>query len=565
MRRLALIAALFGVLFALLVAAPTPVQAADVTATNAGDAYVAKASPNANFGQANPEKVRRKTTRAGNITYLRFTSPAAGTATLRLYVNTSATGNLEAHATAGGWTEAGLKWSNKPAVGALLGTGPLPASTGNVTIPVGAVPAGEVNLAVLSASTATKAQAFVSEEGSDVAQRPTLTVTPTPPPTTAPPTTDPPTTAPPTTPPATTDPATTTPAPTTTTPPAGTFGVRVTGNLLTSTLDGSTVQLRGVNRSGTEYACTEGWGIFDGPVTTPDLQRIKDWGANAVRVSLEEDCWLGLSNVEAAYGGANYRTAITDYVARLTALGLYVIIDEHGHIVGNSNDQAPMPDRANAPAFWASVAAAFAGNPAVTFDLFNEPYPDSNRDTAAAWTCVRDGGTCPGVTYTAAGMTELLAAVRNAGAQNVVMVGGPQYAGTLSQWLTYRPADPASQLAASIHIYYDTPATPERAPCWASACWDAQIAPVAATVPVVMGEIGEHDCTFTLIDGSYDGPGGQGSLVAWADAHHVSYLAWSWIASASSCASGPTLISAWDGTPNPGYGTGYRAWLLGPH
>ena len=28
---------------------------------------------------------------------------------------------------------------------------------------------------------------------------------------------------------------------------------------------GQQVKLHGVNRSGTEYACIQGWGIFDGP------------------------------------------------------------------------------------------------------------------------------------------------------------------------------------------------------------------------------------------------------------------------------------------------------------
>jgi hypothetical protein len=44
-------------------------------------------------------------------------------------------------------------------------------------------------------------------------------------------------------------------------------GLRVTGNEL---VDGSNnvVHLRGVNRSGTEYACVQGWGIFDG-LSTP--------------------------------------------------------------------------------------------------------------------------------------------------------------------------------------------------------------------------------------------------------------------------------------------------------
>jgi hypothetical protein len=44
------------------------------------------------------------------------------------------------------------------------------------------------------------------------------------------------------------------------------------------------------------------------------------------------------------------------------------------------------------------------------------------------------------------------------------------------------------------------------------------IAPVAAKVPVVTGELGEYDCTSSFID----------SYMAWADAHGVSYLAWAW-------------------------------------
>ena len=35
--------------------------------------------------------------------------------------------------------------------------------------------------------------------------------------------------------------------------------------IASSTSPGSQVLFQGVNRSGTEYACVQGWGIFDGP------------------------------------------------------------------------------------------------------------------------------------------------------------------------------------------------------------------------------------------------------------------------------------------------------------
>ena len=328
---------------------------------------------------------------------------------------------------------------------------------------------------------------------------------------------------------------------------------------------GAEVRLLGVNRSGTQYACVEGWGIFDGPTDDAALSRIAAWGANAVRVPLNESCWLGINGVDPAYSGETYRTAIHEYVDRLNAAGLRVILDLHWTAPGEAlaTEQQPMADRDHAPDFWRSVAREFKRNRSVVFDLFNEPYPDSNASSTAAWECVRDGGTCPGVPYVAAGMQELVDAVRETGARNVVMVGGPQYSGTVEKWTEYRPRDPRHQLAASIHIYFDTPASPEWSPCYLQSCWEATIAELARTTPVVIGELGERDCTSDLIDGTALTPP-QESLLDWADAHDVSYLAWGW--TTSSCTDEPALITDYDGTPT-GYGEGIRRHLLSlaPH
>ncbi len=50
------------------------------------------------------------------------------------------------------------------------------------------------------------------------------------------------------------------------------------------------------------------------------------------------------------------------------------------------------PDTDHDIDFWKSVATAFSSNSAVIFDLFNEPYPDNNQDTSAAWSCMANGG-----------------------------------------------------------------------------------------------------------------------------------------------------------------------------
>jgi len=181
----------------------------------------------------------------------------------------------------------------------------------------------------------------------------------------------------------------------------------------------------------------------------------------------------------------------------------------------------------------------------VDFDLFNEPYPDSNQDTTAAWRCWRDGGACAGVPFKAAGMQELVQAIRGRGARNVIMLGGVQYANALSHWLTYQPADTAHNLAAAWHAY-------DFNACNTVTCWESTIAPIAQRVPVVVGEFGEktHGVRFVT------------TLLTWLDRlpQGASYLAWTWDA----WKSWDALIIDYNGTPNPTtYGITYYDYLTG--
>jgi len=320
-------------------------------------------------------------------------------------------------------------------------------------------------------------------------------------------------------------------------PPAGAPRLRVSGSRLVDA-GGATIRLRGVNRSGAEYACAQGWGMWDGPADSASVAAIAGWKANAVRVPLNESCWLGIGGVPAQYAGASYQQAIAGYVGRLNRAGLVAILDLHWNAPGAEKAlaQHPMPDRDHSPEFWRQVATAYKGNDAVVFDLFNEPYPDGNADTPEAWRCWREGGTCRGVPYTAAGMQELVDAVRGTGATNVVLAGGVQYAGTLTSWLANRPVDPTGNLAASWHVY-------NFGWCVTPACWNAQAAPVAAQVPLVLGEIGQDDRGSAFVT----------SLMDWMDAHQGSYLAWSWDVWGQPL----DLITSYDGTPTA-YGQTFR-------
>jgi endoglucanase len=333
------------------------------------------------------------------------------------------------------------------------------------------------------------------------------------------------------------------------------ISIAVEGNHLVDWA-GAPVVLRGANTSGTEYACVSEKSIFDGAqeAAPSSIAAMQKWGFNVARVELNESCWLGIQGVKAAYSGAAYQQAIEQYVEALNAAGMYVIIDMHFSSTGAKakvKGQLPMPDERYAPAFWSSVADAFKGNPAVIFDLFNEPYPNGNSDSAASWTCdLRGsaGGTCKGFHYEAAGMQQLLDSVRTTGASNVVMVGGPQFAGDLDEWLRYEPVDPLHQLAASIHIYWKNPSHPDFSPCYLASCWSGVLAPLSAQVPIVAGEVGELDCGDTLYP----------PFLEFADEHGISYLAWAWFV--GNCAREPSLISDYSGTPTA-YGVGYRQHL----
>ncbi|MEV7027836.1 cellulase family glycosylhydrolase [Kitasatospora sp. NPDC093558] len=346
-----------------------------------------------------------------------------------------------------------------------------------------------------------------------------------------------------------------TPTPTTTPPPSGPApAVHVAGSTLAKA-DGTPITLHGVNRSGVEFMCVQGHGIFDGPADQASVTAMKSWRVNAVRVPLNEDCWLAHSNVDPAYAGAAYISAVRSYVDLLHRNGLVAILDLHwtdgvytgpsaGCSDANATCQKPMPDAAGALPFWASVAQTFTGDDATVLDLFNEPYPSrATGSDATGWACWRDGGTCPGIGFRVAGMQAMVDAVRSTGADNVLLLGGLEYANDLTQWAAHQPSDPLHNVAASWHSYnFNT--------CSNASCWDAQIGPLAAHVPVVTGELGENDCAHGYLD----------TLLPWLDQHGVSYLAWAW--NTWDCSSGPALISSYDGTPTA-FGAGYRAHLAG--
>ena len=89
--------------------------------------------------------------------------------------------------------------------------------------------------------------------------------------------------------------------------------------------DGDTVVLHGMDRSGTEYECVEGRGIFDGPSDQASITAMRSRGpVNAVRVPLNEACWNGGSYVDivSPLRYAMSPSAITSATRRATSVGV---------------------------------------------------------------------------------------------------------------------------------------------------------------------------------------------------------------------------------------------------
>ena len=266
----------------------------------------------------------------------------------------------------------------------------------------------------------------------------------------------------------------------------------------------------------------------------PVIAAMKSWKIDAVRLPLNEDCWLGINLPDPQYGGAPYRSTIVDYVNDLNAAGLAVILDLHWSAPGTerATGQDSMADESHSPKFWSSVAATFKGHQGVVFDLFNEPHN-------LQFSCLIHGG-CEADGVKVAGYDQLISDVRSAGATNVIMVAGIDYAAAPLGFVTTMPYDPRHQLAVSVHVYNFNGAGK-------SVAWGRWVnLGLVSKVPLVTGELGETDCTAKFID----------SYMDWADAHGVSYLAWAYD---SGPCDGPFLIDA-SGNPTK-YGAGYKAHL----
>jgi hypothetical protein len=266
--------------------------------------------------------------------------------------------------------------------------------------------------------------------------------------------------------------------------------------------NGRPTYLRGINRDGLEQNGSFGaWP--DSKPTAPydivDIQKIRSYNVNVVRVPLGSQYWL--SGGPCSEQDPSYIRAVDEMVNWITSMHMLALLDLHTEIPpgtlvcpgSGGQHLEPAPDR-NAVAFWQEVASRYKSNPLVAFELFNEPHDISS----SVW--LNGGGLAlsflgplipSGLPYMPTGMQQLYDTVRATGARNLVFIDGNYYAGDPSPIesdpvrgtnIVYAEHDyPCSQLTTNC----DIDPSPEI----------MRWAPVRARYPVVMTEFGSPDNT----------------------------------------------------------------------
>ena len=319
----------------------------------------------------------------------------------------------------------------------------------------------------------------------------------------------------------------------------------VKGNTIVDA-SGQPYLIHGIARDGLEYNCSG-----EGPLDQQHLAYLGSgvntttgtyWGANTVRLPVSEGFWL---NGAPGYpcSAAQYQNTIKQVVDILTTLKLNVMLDLQWTDAGGQSGQGggpwAMPD-ADSVTFWQQVAPIYKSYSNVLFEAYNEPHPGTWACWTGACTMTGDSGysddckCTKAFTYPSVGMQALVNAIRGAGANNLVLVGGMEWGYDLSQLNTYKLT--GTNVVYDTHPYYPFS---DKLPN----TWDAAFGIPSQTYPVVAAESGEYDC-----DSTY-----ESQLLSYFDAHQIGWAGFSWSLRGNACTY-PLLITDYNGTPAAGYG-----------
>jgi endoglucanase len=132
-------------------------------------------------------------------------------------------------------------------------------------------------------------------------------------------------------------------------------------------------------------------------ITTADLNNLTNAGFNCVRVPVWWGNFYSITNTTST-GWRSDAFAVLDWlVTNCASRGIYVVIDMHGVVGGQSTSDSTgqqnqnqywtsSTDQSETAYLWTQIATHYQGNSAVAgYDLINEPFGNHDTTTAVVW------------------------------------------------------------------------------------------------------------------------------------------------------------------------------------
>lgn len=211
---------------------------------------------------------------------------------------------------------------------------------------------------------------------------------------------------------------------------------------------GEGAPLAGINLAGADFGRVPGsHGTEYLYPTTENIDYYRERGFRLVRLPFK---WERLQPEISAPFDAAERSRLEETVGEVLARGMSVALDPHNYakrrLPGDDWAREYLIGSEALPSetfhdFWVRLAGLFANEPEIHFGLMNEPVGLS----AEAWLAIVDG---------------TVAAIREAGARNLILVPGVEYSGAHS-WLRAgntlmgEAQDPLDRLVFEVHQYFD--------------------------------------------------------------------------------------------------------------
>lgn len=316
----------------------------------------------------------------------------------------------------------------------------------------------------------------------------------------------------------------------------------VSGNQVV-TLGGKPVWLQGLSVDSMQWGTGENvlWSIRVG---------IDEWHANVIRLAIHDTYWFGHGKYQKEGTEENYRQTVDQAVQLCASRGAYLVLDLHQF-------GAPMPAHVE---FWKDAAERYKNNPAVLFELFNEPH-------GISWKLWRDGGNLKDDKHTdvnpvennqknqgdvSVGMQALVDAVRGTGAKNIVLISGLDWSYDLTGFVNgYALNDNGGN--GIMLVWHNYP--------W-KRDWEAKGLVATEKYPVILTEVGAIE---KWSDFSFIGEKERYPLDGWAEdmIGLIQKYKLHWTAFSFHPKCGPMIISDWNYSPTPYWGVYVKEALVG--